>query len=53
MMTVVTTKQLCFQMEGVDDLEGELRDEEVQQDSPDDSQVSYCSKKFNRISGPR
>lgn len=31
---------ICFQMEGMDDLEGELRDEDIQQDSPDDSRVS-------------
>lgn len=31
-------------MEGDEEIEGELRDEEEQQDSPDDSQVSYQSK---------
>lgn len=41
MTVIMTTKQICFQMEGMDDLEGELRDEDIQQDSPDDSQVSH------------
>lgn len=31
---------LFFQMEGDEEIEGELRDEGEQQDSPDDSQVS-------------
>lgn len=30
-----------FQMEGDEEIEGELRNEGEQQDSPDDSQVSY------------
>lgn len=30
----------------MDDLEGELRDEDIQQDSPDDSQVSYYFEHF-------
>lgn len=37
----ITTVRLVFQMEGDEEIEGELRDEEEQQDSPDDSQVSY------------
>lgn len=33
-------------MEGDEEIEGELRDEGEQQDSPDDSQVSYQRSSF-------